>query len=97
MSIPLNCLKQNSYLQRNVKSTDTYFHKGTIPNHEKPVSLHMESCKLSFALIELFLRKNFTSYGRGKGNVLISGLLIITSHVTLARYSSSSVFTLPVK
>lgn len=48
------------------------FYKATISNHEKSLSSHKIRCKLSFALTELFLRKNFVTYGRGKVNLLIS-------------------------
>ena len=57
MSTSRKCLKQNSPLQRNVKSTDTYFYKATISNHEKSVSPHKEGYKLPFVLTQLFLRK----------------------------------------
>lgn len=78
MSISFTCLKQNSPLQRKVKSTDTYFYKVTISNHKKSIS-SQGKYKLSFVLMELFSRKkkkNFTSYSRRKRNILISGLLI---------------------
>lgn len=56
MSISFTCLKQNSPLQRKVKSTDTYFYKVTISNHKKSIS-SQGKYKLSFVLMELFSRK----------------------------------------